>query len=240
MQLWDSGEDFATVARLLHAADEDILEIVPGWIILDLGLSNDDAAGLPGSRTKFKPTQYQSWLDRGELLKQLGFQLDSTVGFIFLVMCSSHKIPGESLAAMLSVLFKLCGDVNSADKFGMQPLQWMMYCSSIKEKSHNFTALAIALLQNGADPCALNSFGRSTLDYAEDYGCTVEWYEAVEEAGFDIREVEREIEKRKWYYNNPDHGFAEKITALDEDDVAAPSTEGLSHRRAIVGDRLDD
>lgn len=240
-RLWDSGEGFAAVARLLHAADEDALETRSDHLFLGFSGFDDDAAGLPGSREEFEPTQYQSWLDRGELLKQLGFQLDisAMVDFVFSVMDRIQKFPRESLAAMLSVLIKLGGDVNSV-WYGMQPLHWMMYYSSTKENSHNFTALAIALLQNGADPCALDIFGRSTLDAAELHGWTVEWYEILEEAGFDVREVELEIEKRQWCYNNPGHGFAEKSTAVDEDDLAGPSTEGLSLRRAIVGDRLDD
>ena len=235
--LWGSGKDFATVARLLHAADEDALESAHGY---RFSASDHYAAGLPGSTKEFEHTRYQSWLDHGELLKQLGFQLDNIVmsGFVFSVMISSQKIHREFLAVMLSVFIKLGGDVNSVDEFGMQPLYRMMCYSSTKEKNHNFTALGVALLQNGADPCALDSLGRSLLDWAEQKNLIVKWYEILEEAGFDVREVEREIEARQWCYYQG--GAYVLSTGVDQDDVAAPSIEGLSLRRAIVGDRLDE
>ena len=240
-RLWDFGEGFAAVARLIHAADEDALECGSNYIYHSTDTFANDAADLSGSREELGPTQYQSWLDRGKLLKQLGFQPDEGLigSFVGSVMNRCQKFPKESLAAMLSVLVKLGGDVNLEDEFGRPLLYWMM-CHSTKENNHSFTALAIALLQNGADPCALDMIGRSPLDWAKYKSQNVKWYEILEEAGFDVREVELEIEKRKWCYDNPGDGFTEKNTAVDEDDVTGPSTEGLSHRRAIVGDRLDE
>ena len=194
-------------------------------------------ADLIDSREELGPTQYQLWLDRGELLRQLGFQSGNSAitYFVYIVMGSSHEFPRESVANMLSVLLKLGADINSVDKFGNLPLHWIMYKASTEYNTGNFTGLALALLQYGADPCGLDDRGWSLLDCAERNGLTVKWYEVLEEAGFDIEEVEWEIEKRKWCYKNPGLGFAEKSTA-----VAAPSTEGLSRRRAIAGDRLDD
>ena len=239
-RFWDSGEGFPTVARLLHAADEDALRNDSDSISIELVKSDHDAAGLAGSRTEFEPAQYQSWLDRGELLKQLGFQTGRSIisVFVFYLVISCQIIPRQSLAAMLSVLVKLGGDVNSVDFYGVQPLHWMMYCSSTEKNSDNFTALTVALLQNGADPCALDNDGSSTLEHAESHGWTVKWYKALEEAGFDVREVEREIEERQWCYHQG--GAYVLSTGVDEDDVVGPSTEGLSLRRAVVGDRLDE
>ncbi|KAG6991434.1 hypothetical protein G7Y79_00052g087740 [Physcia stellaris] len=192
-------------------------------------------------REELRPSQLQSWLDRGKFLNQLGFQLNdkSMVYFTAKVMMWNQKLPKENIAVMLSVLMKLGTDINS-EWYGVQPLHLSMHASPTEENSGNFTALTLALLQEGADPCALDAWGCSPLDHAEVGKWTVKWHEVLDEAGFDIREVELEIEKRKWCRNNPGDGFAEKNTAVDEDDLAAPSTEGLSHRRATVGDRLDE
>lgn len=239
---WGSREGFATIVRLLQAADKDALETdVSSEFGFKFSSGLVIAAGQDGIIEELGPSHYQLWLDRGELLKQLGIKLNSSsLGiFVLAVMKSVQKFPRESFAVMLSVLLKLSADINSVDIFGMQPLHNIMVYTPTEDISGNFTGLALALLQHGADPCALNSFWRSPFDYAEEYGWTVKWYEVLEEAGFDVREVEDEIAVRKWYLENPGHGFAES-TAIDEDAVAAPSTEGLSRRRAIAGDRLDD
>lgn len=104
---------------------------------------------------------------------------------------------------------------------------------------YNTLEVATALLKNGADPYALNWYGRSVFDYAEDCDQTPILLQSLERAGYDIEEVQDEIGRRQWCFNNPGHGFAE-TTALDDAQIAPPSAEGLILRKGIRGDRLEE
>ncbi|KAL8928986.1 MAG: hypothetical protein Q9208_001429 [Pyrenodesmia sp. 3 TL-2023] len=144
------------------------------------------------------------------------------------------------------------------DEHGFTPFMWAAYggafeaCQLLLDEgsdplaidkkevwSHNTLEVATALLKNGADPYALNRYGKSLFDGAEDYGQTSILLEALERAGYEINEVQEEIEWRQWCFDNPGHGFAES-TAVDGAQIAPPSTEGLVLRKSVHGDRLEE
>ncbi|KAL8855934.1 MAG: hypothetical protein Q9178_007448 [Gyalolechia marmorata] len=104
---------------------------------------------------------------------------------------------------------------------------------------HNLMEIAKALLKQGADPFALNDNGASVLDIAENYGWTTELYEVLQQTGHDLDKVRRKIFLAKWFFFNPDHAFA-MSTTIDCRLNKPPSREGLSLRRAMSGDRLED
>ena len=181
------------------------------------------------------------------MLKQCGFTFDleaSDGWFPLNMMCSvtlesARWLSVQCIRTLVEIFIKLGADVCAADYDGHQPLHRVFVPIWHKQDTHNAVELATVLLQNGADPCALSHNGFSPYDHAKIRGCTEEWFEALERAGFDIGEVQIETERRQRCYHNPDYGFAE-TTAVDDHQIAPPSTEGLKLRRAVPGDRLED
>ncbi|KAL8988391.1 MAG: hypothetical protein Q9177_002530 [Variospora cf. flavescens] len=100
----------------------------------------------------------------------------------------------------------------------------------------NWVEVATAFLKNGADPYALDPFGDSLFDVAEMSNRTSSLLQALERAGYDVDEVQREIQWRQWCFHNPSHGFAAS-TAVDGAEIAQPSAKGLVLRKSNRGDR---
>ncbi|KAL8779626.1 MAG: hypothetical protein Q9213_006855 [Squamulea squamosa] len=104
---------------------------------------------------------------------------------------------------------------------------------------HNLMEIAKALLKHGADPFALNDYGASVLDIAEKYGWTTELDEVLQQTGYDLDEVRLKIFLAKWVFYNPDEALA-LSTTIDSNLYKPLSRAGLSLRRAMPGDRLED
>ncbi|KAL9006272.1 MAG: hypothetical protein Q9188_000994 [Gyalolechia gomerana] len=182
-------------------------------------------------------------------LKELGFRLNDVVNgatalvwWMLSVQESVAQLSPKSINAMLLTILSLGAAVCTADQFGYHPLHWIFMLvghDRAEAGVHNAFEIVTALLQNGADPCALADYGYSVFDVAEFNDCTSIFLEALEQAGFDINEVRCETEWRQWCFKNPDHGFGES-TAVDDAQVGPPSRKGLVSRRAIRGDRLED
>lgn len=96
--------------------------------------------------------------------------------------------------------------------------------------------LATLLLRYGADPCDLNLDGTSPFDIAHFFGLDAEFFEALERAGFDSDKVLDETVQRQRIFDN---GGGESTT-VDHDDIAPPSTAGLSRRRVFVRERDEE
>ena len=104
---------------------------------------------------------------------------------------------------------------------------------------HNLMETAKALLNQGADLFALTDHGLSVLDITEHFGWTNELYEALQQTGYDLDEVRRKIDLAQWFFFNPDEAFAVS-TAIDSSLNKPPTRAGLSLRRGMPGDRLED
>ncbi|KAL8977400.1 MAG: hypothetical protein Q9205_006790, partial [Flavoplaca limonia] len=104
---------------------------------------------------------------------------------------------------------------------------------------HNRMAIVKALLNQGADLFALTDNGDSVLDIAGAYGWTTELHEVLQQTGYDLHEVRLETFVAKYIFNNPGQAFA-KSTAIDSSLIELSSIAGLSLRRAMPGDRLED
>ncbi|KAL8718775.1 MAG: hypothetical protein Q9181_008157, partial [Wetmoreana brouardii] len=185
-------------------------------------------------------------------LKELGFTLEfqedeehsiTALGkWIYTVQSTPVPLPSRIIITTLQTILSLGAEICGPTIDGYHPFHRMFESDKhdrTEEWCHNTSEIAIALLQNGVDPCALTDDGESAFDIAE-YG---DWssvlFEALEQAGYDIEEVLHETEWRQWCFDHPGHGFAES-TAVDEAQIAPPSREGLVSRRAIRGDRLED
>lgn len=181
-----------------------------------------------------------------QAIRDSGFRFDSHPpddgGAILLFVdctCSSvERLSANVLREVLQSLLEFGADICGADTYGRQPLHWVFLYECTEVRVLNLIETATALLQCGADPCALDNNGYSSFDWAEMNGSTREWHKALEKVGFDVQEVQVESEQRQWCYRSG-HGFAES-TAVDEDQIAWPSTEGLVRRKAVPGDRLED
>ena len=104
---------------------------------------------------------------------------------------------------------------------------------------NNLMETAKVLLNQGADLFALTDLGLSVLDITEHFGWTNELYEALQQTVYDLDEVRRKIDLAQWFFFNPDEAFAVS-TAIDSSLNKPPTRAGLSLRRGMPGDRLED
>ncbi|KAL9626354.1 MAG: hypothetical protein Q9204_007372 [Flavoplaca sp. TL-2023a] len=126
----------------------------------------------------------------------------------------------------------------------LSSLQYLFYLKGLlhedqKQKRLPIVEVAIALLEQGADLFALDDDGDSVFDTAEEHGLTSDLFLAVQRAGYDLDEVKDKIAYLQWVFDNPNCGIAES-TAIDSSQIGPSSITGLTPRRAIVGDRLED
>ncbi|KAL8934553.1 MAG: hypothetical protein Q9211_005162 [Gyalolechia sp. 1 TL-2023] len=233
------------IVKLLQQADSDFMEVVAStttWQTLPMwfNIDQDEEATIEKNMTLAI-----AYIQR---LKELGLRLEDyddgfalVVQWLVVVDLSTLRFSREAIRTMLRTVLSLDADLCTADGYGFAPLHTLFFFRDDRTENrlHNSFEMATALLQNGADPYALTVLGTSTFDLAEKYGFTSIFLEALEEAGYDIKEVQSEIEWRQWCFENPDHGFGES-TAVDDTRIAPPSTEGLVSRRGVRGDRLED
>ena len=178
-------------------------------------------------------------------LKQLGFSLDTLEDAepaVFLWMSYQLYCPFlESIRSTLPILLSLGADIN-ARWLGSPPLIDFFETYAIHTDDEEVDAgilieTAIELLENGADILALSDDGLSVFDVAEYEGLASELALALLETGYDLDEVEHNIDWAQWCFDNPGHGVAES-TAVDLAHMEEAS--GLVSRRAIAGDRLEE
>ncbi|KAI4118195.1 MAG: hypothetical protein LQ345_001699 [Seirophora villosa] len=105
--------------------------------------------------------------------------------------------------------------------------------------AHHVVTSATALLKHGVDPCALDCHGTSIFNIAEEFNDTAILWEALQQAGYDVDEVQTETKRRQWCFNNSDQAFAE-ATAVYRAQVAPPSGKGLVLRKSIRRDKFED
>ncbi len=149
-----------------------------------------------------------------------------------------QKIPIEEAELALRIVLELCDDINALNTIGHRHLStlFLFHREGLPEKRRGVIEFATLLLRYGADPCALNLNGISVLDVAVSVGSGSEFLEALELSGFDIEEVIKESFRRQSMFRNG-HG---KSTTVDEEDIAAPSREGLSRRRVVIQEGDED
>ncbi|KAI4089519.1 MAG: hypothetical protein LQ344_005345 [Seirophora lacunosa] len=164
------------------------------------------------------PERMESFLDYIQFLKEGGFVLNriSDDGELPLLhnMCTIMLMNRTSIKRYLPEKFQ----------------------DPLRESSGRMIELATLLLRYGADPCDLNLDGTSPFDIAHFFGLDAEFFEALERAGFDSDKVLDETVQRQRIFDN---GGGESTT-VDHDDIAPPSTAGLSRRRVFVRERDEE
>ncbi|KAL9031741.1 MAG: hypothetical protein Q9196_000251 [Gyalolechia fulgens] len=231
------------VVKLLQQAEIDVMEDSP---------TSQQVFLLSTVPAQHKEGRFEQQINSGiayiQWLKELGFRLDNRNGgstvlrdWIGAMQHSNWQLSRGHIRRMLRTMLGVGADICTAESYGFPPLHFLFFYwdNSTEVRLHNLFEIATALLQNGADPYALTSDGDSAFDLAEYVDFTSVFLEALEQAGYDINEVRREIDWRQWCFDNPGHGFGES-TAVDDTQIAAPSTKGLVLRRAVRGDRLED
>lgn len=188
------------------------------------------------------------WQRLIELGSSLGYNLWDEGGmllfsWISMMRACEVKLSRNTIGEMLRTISSVGVEFGEKPLYGWHALHWEFFFfkknNSTETSFHNSFEIATVLLQHGADPCALTNNGNSVFDVADLQDCTSIFVNALEEAGYDIEEVRRETERRQWFFKNPGHGFAES-TAVDDAQLAPPSTKGLVARRAVRGDRLEN
>ena len=181
-------------------------------------------------------------------LKQLGFSLDTLEDAkpaVFLWMsCQLFRYDCRflvSIRSTLPILLSLGADINARWR-GSPPLINFFGEYAVRTDDEEVDAgilieTAIELLENGADILALSDDGLSVFDVAEYVGLASELALALQETGYDLDEVEHNIDWAQWCFDNPGDGVAES-TAVDLAHMEEAS--GLVSRRAIAGDRLEE
>ncbi len=238
-------KDYVKVIQLLLQAENNVIEdsnAVADPLHFVYSLIDNQGRKL-WEKTTFIDSPYL------QLLKESGVKLNETdydfsvLGYwASLSQSSNIRFSSSTIKTMLQMLLYLGADICAVDGYGLEPLQAVFLSrtlSSNEAEFHNTLEVATALLKNGADPYALNWFGRSVFNYAEDYDTIPVLLQSLERAGYDFNEVQEEVKRRQWYFNNPNHGSAES-TAVDDTQVGPPSAKGLVLRRGARGDRLDD
>ena len=231
---------YIEVVQLLLQTESDILEDCSTFSYYYLAFYLRYKVLQAGKQERLMTTRLPYW----QRLKECGFRFDpeilDTVAAAFfaqIISCDS-QVSADSISTFLQLLLDVGLEICAMDFVGFRALHLLL--SSKKLESRRLLENATAFLQNGADPCALDDWGMSPCDWAESYGWTAEWFEALERAGYDVDEVEEETERRQWIFHHPGDAFVSGRSGIDEDLVASPSREGLVLRRAVAGDRLDE
>lgn len=238
---------YAAVIRLLHIADRDVIEGGAQTRVFFMSGVSEDSRYISSSRNSGE--LYHQMKTYYEVLGPLGFVLRegedeaSFHYFVYIVLGGVNGdclLPVEYICTMVSILLKLGANISATDRIGRQALHWAFSIEDFQRRSDCRTTidLATVLLENGADPCALDNYGYSSFDYAVLYDLTDAWYQALRQAGLDASVVERKTKERKWLFLCPGEGFA-RSTSIDKD-LTRPATEGFLRRRALAGDRLED
>ncbi|KAL9629294.1 MAG: hypothetical protein Q9204_005354 [Flavoplaca sp. TL-2023a] len=191
--------------------------------------------------------QRSTYLQR---LRQLGIRFSNgkfEIFFQWIIRIRLHEVtikPGN-LEFMLQTMLEFGADTYARSD-GLSLLHFLIYKepyfsddTRLKVQRHNLMETAKALLNQGADLFALTDHGLSVLDITEHFGWTNELYEALQQTGYNLDEVKHKIDLAQWIFNNPDQAYAGS-TAIDCSGNERPPTAGLSLRRGMPGDRLED
>ena len=231
---------YSEVVQLLHQAESDIVEDCSTSSTDILYRYVDELVSQAGKYGRLRTTKY---LQR---LKECGFIFDGKrsdeVIFAFKrLLRSGNQVSAELISTILRILLNSGLDICAMEYYEYGAVHILLLSEKLEGRhAHNMIEIASALLQNGADPCALDYLGESPFDYAERHGWTAEWFEALGRAGYDIDEVKKETERRQWLFDHPGGAYVCERSGIDEEMVAPPARDGLVLRRAIVGDRLED
>ena len=221
--------NYLVITETLQQADSDTLEAFP-----TSQYSVIRAIVVNGYLNTFEKRPISILSTYTQRLKQLGFSLDTledAVPAIFgWMMIENSQAVLEGLRSTLHMLLSLGADVNSRWR-GDPPVTFLFaqYPTPI------MTEIAIALLENGVDPLALDDSGFSVFDIAQSYGGTSELVLALQETGYNLDEVRKKIRLAQRVFFRPGFSLA-RSTAVDR----SQSKAGLVSRRAIAGDRLKD
>ena len=232
-----------TIARLLHSADEDVIvealksqDSYYRWVF-----SYIYHMAKSGKLEKGRSLV----LRYSELIAQLGFKLSGKAFFAIGGAWLYHFLKEETIdlseaavQASLDIILPLGFDVNARYEDGTQIVHYLL-CAPSEANPRTVCTLATVLLENGADPCRLDDAGRSSFDFAETCSWTAQWYEALGNAGYDCKEVERHTGWLQWCHFIPSHAFV-KTTGTDEQDLRKSSRAGLIRRRGVPRKGLDD
>ena len=177
---------------------------------------------------------YIRFLKKGGLIVGWTFQKTPPLHGLcdFILTPTQQQIKTKHMELALRLTLEIGGDISAFDEQGVPPLSYIfLHAGSMRpEYPQSITELATLLLQYGADPCDLDLNARSPLHIAHSAGLRTEFLVALERSGFNILEVVRKTRQRRSIFF---HGQGES-TAVDNEDLAAPSTEGLSRRRLVL------
>ncbi|KAL8911006.1 MAG: hypothetical protein Q9171_003742 [Xanthocarpia ochracea] len=192
------------------------------------------------SEADVDPEHIETFFDYIQFLKKGGLIVDWTFEETPLLhgLCdrilrqTQQQITTKHMELALRVTLEIGGDISACNELGLPPLSYIFFRGGRRRPKYpqSITELATLLLQYGADPCDLDLNARSPFHIAHYFGLLTEFREALERSGFDIREVLRETRQRLKIFVDG-HG---ESTAVDNEDLAAPSTEGISRRRLVV------
>ncbi|KAL8880193.1 MAG: hypothetical protein Q9198_002349 [Flavoplaca austrocitrina] len=237
-------DDRLAILNMLQYSNGDILEHTSEvWeYVLFQALSR------PWIRTEsVRSEQRSTYLQR---LRQLGIRFSNgkfEIFFQWIIRIRLHEVtikPGN-LEFMLQTMLEFGADTNARSD-GLSLLHFLFYKepyfsddTRLKVQRHNRMETAKVLLKYGADPVALTDDGISVLDITEYFGWTNKLHKALQQTGYDLDEVRRKIDLAQRIFFNPDQAFGES-TAIDSNLNEPPSKVGLSLRRGMPGDRLED
>ncbi|KAL8930217.1 MAG: hypothetical protein Q9208_000834 [Pyrenodesmia sp. 3 TL-2023] len=232
-------ESYTSVLRPLQSLADDLVEDSSSlpFIMTSVFLGRDSEADATRR-------YIETFLAYIQFLKKCGFGVNRTpdeelppVHDVCISLLGGPQRPIKYMELALVVTLVLGGDIDAFNKFGQRPLSYTFLLIGVHSvDSQSAIELAALLLQYGADPCALDLNGLSPLDIANSVGLAAEFLEAVERSGFDVDKVMEEITRRKLIFY---HGHGES-TAVDNENIAAPSAQGLSKRRVVIRERDED
>lgn len=181
-------------------------------------------------------------------LKEIGYTLQSDEYNSSLELSNPASTTGQAdvrrslrnIERTIRILIDIGVDICAVDRRGTL-LHFVMRMSRPTGlvDAHHVVTSATALLKHGVDPCALDCHGTSIFNIAEEFNDTAILWEALQQAGYDVDEVQTETKRRQWCFNNSDQAFAE-ATAVYRAQVAPPSGKGLVLRKSIRRDKFED
>ena len=183
----------------------------------------------------FKPTE--GFFESSGLADVTGWDPDKIEDSRLLFWLANSDTEPNCHYKIIFLLCELGVDMNKRLKrLGAGPLHAVLMSPWSSEASAEIVRLLVLLLEYGADPCALTELGTTTECIANVSGWIREFKIALLLCGMDPRAVHEETYRRvEEYYE----GMADS-SSFDERVLCRPSGEGLSRRRAIRGDRLND
>ncbi|KAL8750296.1 MAG: hypothetical protein Q9184_006474 [Pyrenodesmia sp. 2 TL-2023] len=198
------------------------------------------------SEANVSPKQIEIILQYLRFLKEWGLEVNRTTDkgeppvhdlCTSLLLNDKRHTPMKRMEIALRITLELGGDISAFNSMGIRPLSYLFLLGKLVPDDHqSIIELATLLLKYGADPRDLDVDGASPFLTAELVGLGAEFLEVLEQSGFDVWKVTEETRRRQSMFHDG-HG---ESTTVDNQDIAPPSTEGLSRRRVVIRERDED